>query len=98
MVFPTSEASLFFLSSSQSPLFSKILSSGFTDVLRYFNKKKELYTYWNQRVPTMRQTNKGWRIDYFLTNNNFINNVVDCQILPEIYGSDHCPVLIELSL
>ena len=83
---------------SERENFSNILSTGFIDVLRYFNKNQELYTYWNQRVPSMRQNNKGWRIDYFLINNDFINKIINCKILSEIYGSDHCPLLIEVSL
>ena len=46
----------------------------------------------------MRISNKGWRIDYFLTNKNFIHNIIFCDILPNIFGSDHCPIFIELKL
>ncbi len=76
--------------------FSQHLESGFIDGLRYFHKEKELYTYWNQRFPHMRKTNKGWRIDYFLINKEFIKEIKDCNIHPEIRGSDHCPISIEL--
>ncbi len=45
-----------------------------------------------------RQNNAGWRIDYFVISNNLQNNIVNADILTEIHGSDHCPVLLEIEL
>ena len=70
---------------------------GFLDALRLKNANRELYTYWNQRAPQMRKTNRGWRIDYFLIANTLEQNVIDCKILPDIMGSDHCPISLALS-
>ena len=76
--------------------FQKHLDNGFVDVLRHFNKEKDLYTYWNQRAPQMRINNKGWRIDYFLTNKDMIKNIKSCHIHKDILGSDHCPISVEI--
>ena len=81
---------------SERDQFTKHLESGFTDILRLKNKEANLYTYWNQRAPQMRKTNRGWRIDYFIINNKFCEKIKNANIHPEIMGSDHCPISIEL--
>ena len=63
-----------------------------------FRTNNNLYTYWNQRFPSMRINNKGYRLDYFLVNNNFAKNITDSNIHPEILGSDHCPTSIILNV
>lgn len=69
-----------------------LLSSGFTDSFRYFYPDKEdAYTWWSY-MGRAREKNVGWRIDYFIISSRFENNLIDAFILPEIYGSDHCPV------
>ena len=77
--------------------FTKIIQNNFIDSLRHFYKDTpNLYTYWNQRVPSMRTNNMGYRLDYFLINNEFINFVKQCEIHPDIIGSDHCPISITI--
>ena len=80
--------------------FSEHIKSGFIDVFRYlYPSKIGAYTYWNQLNPKTRQNNKGWRIDYFLLSGDPLNPVAtvkDCGMLPEIYGSDHCPIYLIL--
>ena len=76
---------------------SKILNDNFIDCLRIFNNDENLYTYWNQRVPSMRKTNRGYRLDYFLINSTFRDFIKNCNIHPDILGSDHCPISITLN-
>lgn len=77
--------------------FTKIIQNNFTDSLRHFhNDTPNLYTYWNQRIPSMRLNNMGYRLDYFLINKEFINFIKQSDIHPDIVGSDHCPVSITL--
>ena len=77
--------------------FLTIIQNNFIDSLRHFYKDTpNLYTYWNQRVPSMRTNNMGYRLDYFLINNEFINFVKQCKIHPDIIGSDHCPISITI--
>ena len=69
-----------------------LLSSGFTDTFRYFYPNKEgSYSWWSY-FGRAREKNVGWRIDYFIVSNRFEEVVKDSFILPEILGSDHCPV------
>ncbi|MDD2495334.1 MAG: exodeoxyribonuclease III [Tissierellia bacterium] len=69
-----------------------LLASGFTDTFRFFYPDKEdAYTWWSY-MGRAREKNVGWRIDYFITSNRFEKNLIDAFILPEISGSDHCPV------
>lgn len=80
--------------------FKKHLDSGFIDIFRYFYPKEiGAYTYWNQLNPKTRQNNKGWRIDYFLISGDILNPPImlkECRMLPEIHGSDHCPIYLEI--
>ncbi|WP_300257983.1 exodeoxyribonuclease III [Clostridium sp.] len=72
--------------------FSKLLSSGFIDTFRYFNKDLEgVYSWWSYRFNA-RKNNAGWRIDYFLVSNNLEDRIKEASIDTEILGSDHCPV------
>ena len=71
-------------------------NAGFTDTFRYFYPDLEgAYSWWSYRFKA-REKNAGWRIDYFLVSDRFIDQVKDARILSDVYGSDHCPVLIEL--
>jgi len=73
-----------------------LLEAGFTDVYRHLNPdKSDAYTWWSYS-PGVRERNVGWRIDYFLVSNRFMDKVSDAKIYAEIYGSDHCPVSLEL--
>ena len=81
--------------------FQQHLDTGFVDVFRQFYPDKiGAYTYWSQLNPKTRQNNKGWRIDYFLSGGNpnpkHKNKIKDCGILPEVCGSDHCPIYLVL--
>ena len=55
------------------------------------------YTYWSQRARN-RPRNRGLRLDYFLLSSPMLSSLVDCQILPELHGSDHCPVVMTLRM
>ncbi|KAF8395761.1 hypothetical protein HHK36_019712 [Tetracentron sinense] len=67
------------------------LSKGFVDTFRKQHPGVVGYTYWGYRHGA-RITNKGWRLDYFLVSESIVDNVHDSYILPDITGSDHCPI------
>jgi exodeoxyribonuclease-3 len=73
----------------------KLLEAGFIDTLRVFNQKPEQYTWWDM-MTRARDRNVGWRIDYFFVSDNLKDNLKNAFILPDVMGSDHCPVGIEL--
>jgi exodeoxyribonuclease-3 len=75
----------------------KLLNAGFIDTLRVFNKKPEQYTWWDM-ITRARDRNVGWRIDYFFISENLRDNLKSAFILPDVMGSDHCPVGIELTI
>lgn len=76
--------------------FTKFLESGFKDVYRDLNiDKKHCYTWWSYRAGS-RGKNLGWRIDYFLVASKFAARIKKAEIFPEIQGSDHCPIGIEI--
>ena len=73
-----------------------LLDDGFIDTFRYFYPDQEnIYSWWSYRFKA-REKNAGWRIDYFLVSNRFAQRVKDARILTDVFGSDHCPVLIEI--
>ena len=71
--------------------FSTLLSSGFCDTFRTLYPDTITYSWWSYRFHA-RENNAGWRIDYFVVNNEFMDNVVDSLIYTNVFGSDHCPV------
>ena len=76
--------------------FSKLLISGFTDSVRYLSPDKtDAYSWWSYRGGA-RGRNVGWRIDYFLISNRLVDKMTGAYILPEIMGSVHCPVGLEI--
>lgn len=76
--------------------FTKLLNSGFTDTFRYLYPDKEgAYSWWSYRFKA-REKNAGWRIDYFVVSNRLTDKIKSAGIHTEIYGSDHCPVELEL--
>lgn len=76
---------------------TQLLNAGFTDTFRHFYPDAtDRYSWWSYRFQS-RKKNAGWRIDYFLVSNRFMNRVQDARILSDVLGSDHCPVLIELT-
>ena len=75
-----------------------LLNSGFTDSWRFFNPDVEgVYSWWSYRFKA-REKNAGWRIDYFLVSNDARDKMVDAKIHTEIFGSDHCPVELEINI
>lgn len=75
---------------------TELLSAGFTDTFRHFYPELTgAYSWWSYRFKA-REKNAGWRIDYFLVSNRLIGRVKAARILSNVFGSDHCPVLIEL--
>ena len=75
-----------------------LLDSGFTDSWRHFNPDVEgVYSWWSYRFKA-REKNAGWRIDYFLVSNDARDKMVDAKIHTEIFGSDHCPVELDIEL
>jgi exodeoxyribonuclease-3 len=76
--------------------FTELLESGFIDTFRYYNPNSiDNYTWWSYRA-NVREKNIGWRIDYFLVSNRIINGIKDVTIYKDIYGSDHCPIGIDI--
>ena len=75
---------------------TELLGSGFTDFFRHFNPdKRDAYTWWSF-MRGVREKNVGWRIDYFLGSDRLTGRVSDASILPDIFGSDHCPVSLTI--
>jgi exodeoxyribonuclease-3 len=76
--------------------FTDLLASGFTDTFRYlYPDKRDAYSWWSFRANA-RANNVGWRIDYFLVSDRLRGNIKDAYIFPEITGSDHCPVGLDI--
>lgn len=75
--------------------FSKLLDAGFIDTFRYLYPEKIKYSWWSY-MGHARENNTGWRIDYFVVSNNFIDKVNDSIIHDHILGSDHCPIEIDI--
>ena len=73
-----------------------LLKSGFTDTFRYFYPHQtDVYSWWSYRFHA-REKNTGWRIDYFLTSKVLDSRLADAKIHTNIFGSDHCPVELDL--
>lgn len=78
--------------------FQNLLDAGFIDTFRYFYPdKKEAYSWWSYRFQA-RERNAGWRIDYFLASQSLTPHLQAAKIHSEIFGSDHCPVSVDLDL
>ncbi len=74
----------------------EVINVGYTDTFRHFYPNKaEAYSYWDVKSRA-RDRNVGWRIDYFFVSNNLIPRLKKAFILDDVYGSDHCPVAIEI--
>ena len=75
---------------------TELLSAGFTDTFRFlYPDKRDAYSWWSY-MGKAREKNVGWRIDYFLVSESLNDRIKEAAILPEIMGSDHCPVLLEI--
>lgn len=77
--------------------FTKLVSSGFTDTFRIFEKSGGFYSWWSHWGKS-RERNVGWRIDYWLASNKITQKITDAKIHPEYLGSDHCPVSVEVKI
>jgi len=78
--------------------FTKVLDSGYTDTFRYFYPDKaEVYSWWSYMFHS-REKNAGWRIDYFVASDKLKDKLVDAKIHTDIFGSDHCPVELDINL
>lgn len=75
--------------------FQVLLDSGFIDSFRYLYPEKIQYTWWSYMFNA-RKNNIGWRIDYFLISSRIINQLKDSIIYDDVFGSDHCPVVIDI--
>ena len=76
--------------------FSELLEAGFIDTFRYFYPDTtDMYSWWSYRFKA-REKNTGWRIDYFLASKGLESRLVDAKIHSQIFGSDHCPVELEI--
>ncbi len=77
--------------------FDQYIESGFLDSFREFDQGPDNYTWWSYRMGA-RSRNVGWRIDYFLISTVLRSCLINAFILPDVLGSDHCPVGIEISV
>ena len=77
--------------------FDNIIDSGFIDTFRVFNKNPEHYSWWSYRANA-RERNIGWRIDYICVSDCLKSNLKKASILPEVFGSDHAPVLLDIDI
>lgn len=77
--------------------FSRLLSRGFIDTFRYLHPDEVKYSWWSYRFKA-REKNIGWRIDYFVVSDDLKDRLKSAEIHNEVFGSDHCPVSIEIDL
>ena len=78
--------------------FSELLAAGFTDSFRYlYPDRTGAYSWWSYRFRA-RENNAGWRIDYFVVSDRIAPQIKDAKIHTEIFGSDHCPVELEIDI
>ncbi len=72
------------------------MKKDFVDVWRKDNPEKAQYTWWTYRAMA-RERNVGWRLDYFIVAKRFVSRIKETKIHDHIFGSDHCPISIEIS-
>ncbi|MEO8637899.1 MAG: exodeoxyribonuclease III [Candidatus Taylorbacteria bacterium] len=77
--------------------FQAFLDAGFVDTFRISHKGNGFYTWWSH-FANARARNVGWRIDYILVSENFKSKIKKAEILPEVFGSDHCPVMVDIGI
>lgn len=77
--------------------FTELLDAGYTDSFRYLHPEDVEYSWWSYRFHA-REKNAGWRIDYFLTSERVKEKIEQAVIHQEIFGSDHCPVELDISI
>lgn len=76
---------------------TQLLSEGFVDTFRALHPEQVTYSWWSYRFQA-RQKNAGWRIDYFITSERLRSHIAEALIHTDIYGSDHCPVELDLDI
>jgi exodeoxyribonuclease-3 len=77
--------------------FQNFIDAGFIDTFRMFHKGNGKYTWWSH-FANARDRNVGWRIDYVLASPTLKKNILSADIHPDVYGSDHCPVSVEVKI
>ncbi len=74
----------------------QVVNNGWVDIYRnFYPNEKNIYTYWDMKTRA-RDRNVGWRIDYFFINQSYLKNVKKFKTLTDYFGSDHCPIMIEI--
>lgn len=77
---------------------SELLEAGFTDTFRHlYPTKEDSYSWWSY-MGRAREKNIGWRIDYFIVSDNIKDKIIEAKIHPDVMGSDHCPVELDIEL
>ena len=77
---------------------TQLLEVGFVDTFRHFYPEQEnIYSWWSYRFKA-REKNAGWRIDYFIVSEDLKEKLVDAKIHTDIFGSDHCPVELDIEI
>lgn len=76
---------------------TELLNAGFIDTYRYLYPEKIEYSWWSYRFNS-RANNTGWRIDYFIVSNSLKDKIVDAKIHTDIFGSDHCPIELDINI
>jgi len=74
---------------------NNIIAAGFVDTFRHFTPEGKGYYTWWSHFANARTRNVGWRIDYFFANKELISNIKSSKIIPDVFGSDHCPIMLE---
>lgn len=77
--------------------FRQLLDAGFVDTFRMLHPDEVKYSWWSYMFKA-RERNAGWRIDYFLASEDAKDKIIEADILTDIQGSDHCPVLLNLDV
>jgi exodeoxyribonuclease-3 len=75
----------------------KFVEHGFIDTFRHFNNEPDQYTWWDFKSGA-RARNVGWRIDYFFVTEGLLSSITGAYIMPEVMGSDHCPIGLNIKL
>ena len=74
-----------------------LMGKGMMDAYRWMHPDDEgAYTFWDQKLPYLRKSNRGWRIDYFFVADDLMTRIKACRHHKEILGSDHCPLTLDI--
>jgi exodeoxyribonuclease-3 len=77
---------------------NKLFKHGWVDSFRQLHAEPHKYSWWSQRFPTVREQNKGWRIDYINVTDTLKKSIVSADIYCDVKHSDHCPVFLDIKL